>query len=58
VDGVTIERGDFVALPTFEPHMNPDIYSNPTSFDPDRHLEGREGDKKEMFAYVAWGAGA
>ena len=58
VDGVTINRGDFVAFPTFEPHMNPDIYSNPTLFDPDRYLEGREEDKKEMFAYVAWGAGA
>jgi sterol 14-demethylase len=58
VDGVTIKRGDFMALPTFEPHMNPDIYSNPTSFDPDRYIEGREEDKKETFAYVAWGAGA
>ena len=58
VDGVTIKRGDFMALQTYGPHMNPDIYSNPSSFDPDRYLEGREEDKKEMFAYVAWGAGA
>ena len=58
VDGVTIKRGDSLALPAFVPHMNPDIYSNPTSFDPDRYLEGREEDKKEMFAYVTWGAGA
>jgi cytochrome P450 len=57
VDDVTIKRGDFLAFPTFEPHMNPDIYSNPTLFDPDRYLEGREEDKKEMFAYVGWGAG-
>jgi sterol 14-demethylase len=58
MDGVTIKRGDFMALPTFGAHMNPDIYSNPSSFDPDRYLEGREEDKKEMFSYVAWGAGA
>jgi cytochrome P450 len=58
VDGVTIKCGDFMAYPTFEPHMNPDIYSNPNTFDPDRYLEGREEDKKETFAYVAWGAGA
>jgi len=59
VDDVTIKRGDFLALPTFEPRMNPgDIYSNPTLFDPDRYLEGREEDNKEMFAYVGWGAGA
>ena len=57
MNGVTIKRGDFLAFPTFEPHMNPDIYSNLTLFDPDRYLEGWEEDKKEMFAYVAWGAG-
>ncbi|KIM37022.1 hypothetical protein M413DRAFT_448749 [Hebeloma cylindrosporum] len=57
VDGVAIKRGDFMAYPTFEAHMNPDIYSNPDSFDPDRYLEGREEDKKETFGYVAWGAG-
>jgi len=58
VDGVTIKRGDFMALPVLEAHMNPNIYSNPSSFDPDRFLEGREEDKKETFAYFAWGAGA
>lgn len=58
VDGVTIERGDFMALPSHVPHLNPDIYSNPSSFDPERYFEGREEDKKETFAYVAWGAGA
>ena len=48
MNGVTIKRGDFLAFPTFEPHMNPDIYSNPTLFHPDRYLEGREEDKKVM----------
>jgi len=58
LDGVTVKRGDFMALPMFGPHMNPDIYSNPSLFDPDMFLEGREEDKKETFAYLAWGAGA
>jgi len=58
VDGVTIKRDDFMVLPTYGPHMDPNIYSNPSSFDPDRYLEGREEDKKEAFAYVGWGAGA
>jgi sterol 14-demethylase len=57
VDGVAIKRGDFIAYSTFEPHMNPDIYSNPTLFDPGRYLEGREEDKGETFAYLGWGAG-
>ena len=58
VDGVTVKRGDFMVLPGYGQHMNPDIYSDPFSFDPDRYSEGREEDKKEMFAFVAWGAGA
>jgi len=57
VDGVTIKRGDFMVYSMCEAHMNPDIYSNPTSFDPDRYLEGREEDKKETFAFTGWGAG-
>jgi len=57
VDGVTIKRGDFMAYSVFGAHINPNIYSDPTSFDPDRYLEGREEDKKEAFAYLGWGAG-
>jgi len=57
VDGVTIKRGDFIVYSMSEAHMNPDIYSNPTSFDPDRYIEGREEDKKETFAFTGWGAG-
>jgi sterol 14-demethylase len=57
VDGVIIKRGDFVVYSMNEAHMNPDIYSNPTSFDPDRYLEGREEDKKETFSHTGWGAG-
>ena len=33
------------------------IYPNPTTFDPERYLPGREEDKKERLAFLGWGAG-
>ncbi len=38
-------------------HMNPEIYTDPTEFDPGRYLPGREEDKKVDNAYLGWGAG-
>lgn len=38
-------------------HMNPDIYTDPTEFDPSRYLAGREEDKKVADAYLGWGGG-
>jgi cytochrome P450 len=57
VNGVTIKRGDFMVYSTFEAHMNPNIYSNPTSFEPERYLEDRGEDKKEAFCFMGWGVG-
>ncbi|TFK38287.1 cytochrome P450 [Crucibulum laeve] len=57
IDGKTISKGDFMAYQTYDVHMNPDIYSDPSRFDPDRYSSGREEDKKETFAYLGWGAG-
>jgi len=37
--------------------MNPDIYSDPETFDPSRYEEGREEDKKETFGFLGWGVG-
>lgn len=34
MNGVTIKHSDFMAYSTFEVHMNPNIYSNPSLFDP------------------------
>lgn len=58
IDDVTIEKGDFVMYSVAQVHLNPDIYPNPTTFDPERYVPGREEDKKEGLAYLGWGAGA
>ena len=57
IDGVTIEKGDFVMYSAAQVHLNPGIYSNPTTFDPERYVPGREEDKKEGLAYLGWGVG-
>ena len=53
----TIKRGDFVAYSIADANLNPDIYTNPMKFDPDRYGPGREEDRKETFGYLSWGAG-
>lgn len=57
IEGVTIEKGDFVMYSAAQVHLNPDIYPNPTTFDPERYVPGREEDKKESLAYLGWGVG-
>ncbi|KAF8802731.1 cytochrome P450 [Phlegmacium glaucopus] len=52
-----IKRGDFLAYSTADTNLNPDIYTNPMTFDPDRYGPGREEDRKETYGYLAWGAG-
>ena len=55
--GGIVKRGDFVAYSVADVHSNPEIYSRPREFDPDRFGEGREEDKKGTFSYLGWGAG-
>lgn len=57
VEGVVIKRRDFLLYSLGRTHMDPEIYSEPTKFDPDRYLEGREEDRKQTYAYLGWGAG-
>ena len=53
----TIKQGDFVAYSMADVNLNPDIYTNPMIFDPDRYGPGREEDRKEIYGYLSWGAG-
>ncbi|KAF8877228.1 cytochrome P450, partial [Gymnopilus junonius] len=57
VDNVTVKHGEFLTYQLADTHLNPDIYTNPMEFDPERYREGREEDRKETFAYVGWGVG-
>jgi len=57
VQGVTIQKGDFLACCAPDVHMNKDIYTDPEKFDPSRFEVGREEDKKVHFGYLGWGAG-
>jgi len=57
VDGVTVSRGEFLTYQIADAHMDPNIYPDPETFDPERYIKGREEDKKEIYAYLGWGAG-
>ena len=52
-----LPRGHFLAYQVADAHLNPDIYDNPTQFDPSRYLPGREEHKKQAHAYLGWGSG-
>ena len=56
--GGLVKPGDFVAYSVADVHMNPEIYSQPSVFDPARFTPGREEDKKSTFSFLGWGAGA
>jgi len=55
--GGVVNPGDFVAYSLADAHLNPEIYSQPHEFDPDRFNPGREEDKKGTFSFIGWGAG-
>ena len=57
MQGVTIQKGDFLAYGVSDVHMNEDIYTEPEKFDPARFEVGREEDKKVEFGYLGWGVG-
>ena len=57
IQGEHISRGTFLAYSQADAHMNPDIYSNPTAFDPERFSPYRAEDKKQTHAFLGWGAG-
>jgi sterol 14-demethylase len=57
IQGEVISRGHFLAYSQADAHMNPDIYSNPTAFDPERFSSYRSEDKKQTHAFLGWGAG-
>ncbi|KDR75612.1 hypothetical protein GALMADRAFT_68731 [Galerina marginata CBS 339.88] len=57
VDGAVIKPGEFMTYQLADAHMNPNIYTEPMKFDPERYSEGRQEDSKETFSFLSWGAG-
>ena len=57
VGEVTIKQGDLLAYSIADVNLNPNIYTNPMTFDPDRYGPDRKEDRKQPFGYLAWGAG-
>ncbi|KAK4983174.1 hypothetical protein LTR66_008926 [Elasticomyces elasticus] len=60
--GADIKVGDevippdaLVAYPTGDIHQNPDIYPDPTRWDPGRYAPERAEDKKRQYAWMGWG---
>lgn len=58
IAGKTVPKGAFMTYQLADIHLNPEIYTNPAEFDPDRFGPGREEDKKQAFGYMGWGGGA
>jgi cytochrome P450 len=55
--GEVIPPDAFVVYPTGDVHLNPDIYPNPTKWDPSRYLPEKAEDKKAAYAFLGWGVG-
>ena len=57
MQGVKIQKGDFLAYSVMDVHMNEDIYTEPEKFDPARFEIGRQEDRKVYCGFLGWGAG-
>ncbi|KAF2218975.1 cytochrome P450 [Elsinoe ampelina] len=55
--GHVIPKGAYAAFHIDDIHMNPDIYSDPTKYDPARYLPDRAEDKRVPHAFGGWGNG-
>ncbi|KAF8604865.1 cytochrome P450 [Ceratobasidium sp. AG-I] len=53
--GKTIPNGTFLTYLTSQTHIDPEIYPNPTKFDPGRYSDGQ--DKAQAYAFLGWGVG-
>jgi cytochrome P450 len=52
-----VPSNGFMAYNLTDVHMNPNIYTHPEVFDPERFNPGREEDKGEPYGYLGWGVG-
>ena len=53
----TVDLGAFIVYDIGDVHLNPNIYSEPDIFDPDRFAAPREEGKNNYGTFLGWGAG-
>lgn len=53
--GGEVSKGAFLAYDMSDAHLNPDIYTDPGTFDPERFYPGREEDKRDPYGFLSWG---
>lgn len=47
----------YAAFAVVNIHRNPEIYTDPETFDPERFFPDRAEDKNKQFGYIGWGVG-
>ncbi|KEP54176.1 cytochrome P450 family 6 protein [Rhizoctonia solani 123E] len=55
IDGKKVPNGTFLAYLLGETHSDPNIYPNPSQFNPGRYTE--EQDKSQTYGFLGWGVG-
>lgn len=56
--GHYVPKGTRVTVPALNNHLNPDWWTNPMTFDPERFSEERRGEITHRFAWSPFGGGA
>jgi sterol 14-demethylase len=56
IGGRVVRRGDFLAYPSSDAHLNPQYYPEPLKYDPGRWLRP-DPVPNAAYPFVAWGAG-
>lgn len=57
VNGYRIPRGSFVAVSPYYNHLDPTIWDNPTTFDPERFNDERREDRRHRMSFHPFGGG-
>ena len=58
VDGYFVPEGTPASVTALGPHYDPDLWTTPYAFDPERFSAGRREDKSHPYAYFPFGGGA
>lgn len=57
VQGYFVPKGSFVSVPQLTNHRDPEFYTNPDMFDPERFSKERAEDKGHRMAWMPFGGG-